>query len=95
MEASSWSEDDEVENSLGVCQELTEGIRSFLGWHKGVRWKTETRRKIIGGSRKAYRETSPKVQVVIRKVKEITFSVFPEAELPVSSGYTIAAQVFE
>ncbi|RRT51231.1 hypothetical protein B296_00003604 [Ensete ventricosum] len=34
-----------------------ECIGSLLGWHKGVRWKkTETHRKIIGGSRKAYRE---------------------------------------
>ncbi|RWW05021.1 hypothetical protein GW17_00031723 [Ensete ventricosum] len=31
--------------------------RSLLGWRKGVcQKKTETRRKIIGGSRKAYRE---------------------------------------
>ncbi|RWV78834.1 hypothetical protein GW17_00060132, partial [Ensete ventricosum] len=55
--ASGQSEDDAVGNSHGVRQELTEGIRSLSGWHKGVRWKkTETRRKIIGGSRNAYRE---------------------------------------
>ncbi|RWW00169.1 hypothetical protein GW17_00036880 [Ensete ventricosum] len=48
---------DAVGNSPGVRQELTEGIGSLPGWHKGVRQKkTETRRKIIGGSRKACRE---------------------------------------
>ncbi|RWW83402.1 hypothetical protein BHE74_00008096 [Ensete ventricosum] len=48
---------DAVGNSPGVRWELTEGIRSLLGWCKGVRQKkTETRWKIIGGSRKAYRE---------------------------------------
>ncbi|RRT58032.1 hypothetical protein B296_00022051 [Ensete ventricosum] len=37
-------------NSLGVCRELAEGIRS-----KGVHQKKiETRQKIVGGSRKAY-----------------------------------------
>ncbi|RWW41350.1 hypothetical protein BHE74_00053169, partial [Ensete ventricosum] len=47
---------DAVGNSPGVCRKLTEGIGSLLGWRKGVRQKkTETRRKIIGGSRKAYR----------------------------------------
>ncbi|RWW40653.1 hypothetical protein BHE74_00053910 [Ensete ventricosum] len=46
-----------VGNLLGVRRELTEGIESLLGWRKGVRQKkTETHRKIIGGSRKAYRE---------------------------------------
>ncbi|RWW00801.1 hypothetical protein GW17_00036205 [Ensete ventricosum] len=40
---------DAVENSLGVCRELTEGIGSSPGRHKGVRQKkTETRQKIIG-----------------------------------------------
>ncbi|RZS16803.1 hypothetical protein BHM03_00048873 [Ensete ventricosum] len=35
------------------------GIKSLPGWHKGVRQKkTETRRKIIGGRRKACRETN-------------------------------------
>ncbi|RWV86134.1 hypothetical protein GW17_00052005 [Ensete ventricosum] len=48
---------DAVGNSLGVCRELAEGIESLSGWCKGVRQKkTEIRRKIIGGSRKAYRE---------------------------------------
>ncbi|RWV78885.1 hypothetical protein GW17_00060065 [Ensete ventricosum] len=48
---------DAVGNSLGVRRELAEGIRSLLGWRKGVRQKkTEIRRKIIGGSRKTYRE---------------------------------------
>ncbi|RRT34620.1 hypothetical protein B296_00054907 [Ensete ventricosum] len=42
-------------NSPGVCRKLAKGIGSLLGWHKGVRQKkTETRRKIAGGSRKAY-----------------------------------------
>ncbi|RZS10919.1 hypothetical protein BHM03_00042232 [Ensete ventricosum] len=35
--ASGRSEDDVVGNSLGVCRELTKGIRSLPGWHKGVR----------------------------------------------------------
>ncbi|RRT53903.1 hypothetical protein B296_00049523 [Ensete ventricosum] len=40
---------DAVGNLLGVRRELTEGIESLLGWHKGVRQKkTETHRKIIG-----------------------------------------------
>ncbi|RWW01762.1 hypothetical protein GW17_00035181 [Ensete ventricosum] len=48
---------DAVGNLLGVRRELTEGIESLLGWRKGVRKKkTETHRKIIGGSRKAYRD---------------------------------------
>ncbi|RZS03216.1 hypothetical protein BHM03_00033359 [Ensete ventricosum] len=52
--ASGLSEDDAVENSFGVRWELAEGIGSLLGWHKRVRWKKiETRRKIVGGSRKA------------------------------------------
>ncbi|RZS25282.1 hypothetical protein BHM03_00058464 [Ensete ventricosum] len=51
------SEDDAVENSPGVRRELAMGIGSFPGWHKGVHQKkTETHRKIIRGSRKAYRE---------------------------------------
>ncbi|RZS20838.1 hypothetical protein BHM03_00053403 [Ensete ventricosum] len=45
-------------NSLGVCRKLAEGIGSLPGWCKGVRQKmTETRRKIVGGSRKACRES--------------------------------------
>ncbi|RRT31941.1 hypothetical protein B296_00050835 [Ensete ventricosum] len=41
---------DVVGNSLGVRRELAKGIRSLLGWRKGVcQKKTETRRKIIGG----------------------------------------------
>ncbi|RZS16390.1 hypothetical protein BHM03_00048371 [Ensete ventricosum] len=48
---------DAVGNSPGVRRELAEGIRSLLGWRKGVcQKKIETRRKIVGGSRKAYRE---------------------------------------
>ncbi|RRT47182.1 hypothetical protein B296_00016995 [Ensete ventricosum] len=40
------------------CQKLAEGIGSLLGWCKGVHQKkTETRRKIIEGSRKACRES--------------------------------------
>ncbi|RRT32181.1 hypothetical protein B296_00056720 [Ensete ventricosum] len=50
---------DAVGNSLGVHWELAEGIESLPGWHKEVRQKkTETRRKIIGSSRKACRESS-------------------------------------
>ncbi|RRT70369.1 hypothetical protein B296_00000473 [Ensete ventricosum] len=38
-------------------QKLAEGIGSVLGYRKGVRQKKiETRRKIVGGSRKACRE---------------------------------------
>ncbi|RZS22131.1 hypothetical protein BHM03_00054872 [Ensete ventricosum] len=49
-------------NSLGVCWKLTEGIGSLSGWRKGVRQKkTETHRKIIGGSRKAYRDSNDAV----------------------------------
>ncbi|RWW00588.1 hypothetical protein GW17_00036445 [Ensete ventricosum] len=45
-------------NSTGVCRKLTKGIGSLLGWCMRVRQKkTETRRKIIGGSRKACRES--------------------------------------
>ncbi|RRT64786.1 hypothetical protein B296_00024862 [Ensete ventricosum] len=48
---------DAVGNPLGVRRELAESIGSLLGWRKGVRQKKiETRRKIIGGSRKVYRE---------------------------------------
>ncbi|RZS18319.1 hypothetical protein BHM03_00050558 [Ensete ventricosum] len=43
-------------NSPGVCRKLAEGIGSLPRWRKGVRQKkTETHRKIIGGSRKACR----------------------------------------
>ncbi|RWW71855.1 hypothetical protein BHE74_00020379 [Ensete ventricosum] len=50
---------DAVGNSLGVCRELVEGIESLPGWRKGVRQKkTETHRKIVGASQKAYRETN-------------------------------------
>ncbi|RRT43907.1 hypothetical protein B296_00041827 [Ensete ventricosum] len=45
-------------NSLGVCRKLAEGIESLPGWCKGVRQKmTETRQKIIEGSRKACRRS--------------------------------------
>ncbi|RRT32845.1 hypothetical protein B296_00045531 [Ensete ventricosum] len=45
-------------NSSGVCRKLTEGIGSLPGWGEGVRQKKiETHRKIVGGSRKAYRES--------------------------------------
>ncbi|RWV86261.1 hypothetical protein BHE74_00046629, partial [Ensete ventricosum] len=45
-------------NSLGVCRKLAESIGSLPRWRKGVRQKkTETRQKIVGGSRKAYRES--------------------------------------
>ncbi|RRT40463.1 hypothetical protein B296_00003448 [Ensete ventricosum] len=49
---------DAVGNLPGVRRELAKGIGSFLGWHKGVRKKkTETHRKIIRGSRKAYQDS--------------------------------------
>ncbi|RWW42876.1 hypothetical protein BHE74_00051534 [Ensete ventricosum] len=49
-------------NSPGVCQKLAEGIGSLPGWRKGVRQKkTEIRRKIIGGSRKACRDSNDAV----------------------------------
>ncbi|RWW53212.1 hypothetical protein BHE74_00040317 [Ensete ventricosum] len=55
---------DVVGNSLGVRQELAEGIGNLLGWRKGIRQeKIETHRKIVGGSRKAGRDSlgdSPK-----------------------------------
>ncbi|RRT42403.1 hypothetical protein B296_00041390, partial [Ensete ventricosum] len=45
-----------VGNSQGGRRKLNEGIGSLSGERKGVRQKkTETRRKIIGGSRKACR----------------------------------------
>ncbi|RRT32736.1 hypothetical protein B296_00058878 [Ensete ventricosum] len=48
---------DAVTNSPGVRWELAKGIRSLLRWRKGVRQKkTETRRKIVGGSRKSCRD---------------------------------------
>ncbi|RRT32825.1 hypothetical protein B296_00057085 [Ensete ventricosum] len=44
---------DTVGNSPGVRRELVEGIGSLLEWRKGVcQKKTESHRKIIGGSRK-------------------------------------------
>ncbi|RZS15546.1 hypothetical protein BHM03_00047395, partial [Ensete ventricosum] len=53
---------DAVGNSPGVHWELAKGIRSLPRWCKGVhRKKTKTHRKIVRGSRKTYRETSPKV----------------------------------
>ncbi|RRT32617.1 hypothetical protein B296_00046858 [Ensete ventricosum] len=49
---------DTIANSPGVHRKLTEGIESLLGWHNGVyQKKTETRRKIVGGSRKACRDS--------------------------------------
>ncbi|RRT35896.1 hypothetical protein B296_00021219 [Ensete ventricosum] len=55
--ASGRSEDNAVGNLPGVCWELIEGMRSLLGWHKGVRQKnTETSWKITEGSRKACQE---------------------------------------
>ncbi|RRT84864.1 hypothetical protein B296_00012922 [Ensete ventricosum] len=57
VHGSGRSEDDVVGNSPRLRRELTEGIGSFLEWCKGVRRKkTETRQKIIEGSRKAYQE---------------------------------------
>ncbi|RWV80300.1 hypothetical protein GW17_00058455 [Ensete ventricosum] len=46
-----------VGNLPGVRWELVEGIGSLLGWRKGVcQKKIETHWKIVGGSRKAYRD---------------------------------------
>ncbi|RRT50547.1 hypothetical protein B296_00013306 [Ensete ventricosum] len=57
IQASGRSKDDAIENSPKVHRELAEGIRTFPRWRKGVHWKKiETCRKIVGGSRKAYRE---------------------------------------
>ncbi|RRT41768.1 hypothetical protein B296_00046787 [Ensete ventricosum] len=48
---------DAVGNTSGVHQEFAKGIGSLLGWRKRVHQKkTETRRKIVNGSRKACRE---------------------------------------
>ncbi|RZR89973.1 hypothetical protein BHM03_00017791 [Ensete ventricosum] len=45
---------DAVGKSLGVLWEVAEGVGSLPRWRKGVRRKkTETHRKIIGGSQKA------------------------------------------
>ncbi|RRT31424.1 hypothetical protein B296_00056838, partial [Ensete ventricosum] len=45
-------------NLPGVCRKLAKGIGSLSRWRKGVcQKKNETRRKIIGGSQKAYRES--------------------------------------
>ncbi|RZS07351.1 hypothetical protein BHM03_00038174 [Ensete ventricosum] len=91
VQASGQGLNDVVGNLPGVRRELTEGIGSLLGWRKGVcRKKTETRQKIVGGSRKAYRDFGR-----IAKVKGITFLGFLMAEPPVSDGCTIVAQDFE
>ncbi|RWV85438.1 hypothetical protein GW17_00052771 [Ensete ventricosum] len=46
-----------IGNSLGVRRKLTEGIEGLPGWCKGVcQKKIETHQKIVGGSRKAYRD---------------------------------------
>ncbi|RWV93987.1 hypothetical protein GW17_00043515 [Ensete ventricosum] len=48
---------DAIGNSPGVHRKLIEGIGSLLGWRKGVyQKKTETRWKIVKGSRKACHE---------------------------------------
>ncbi|RZS04578.1 hypothetical protein BHM03_00034932 [Ensete ventricosum] len=52
--------------------ELVEGIGSLLGWRKGVHQKkTETRRKIIEGSRKAYDAVGPRRDFARRFVEGI------------------------
>ncbi|RWW77027.1 hypothetical protein BHE74_00014837 [Ensete ventricosum] len=49
-------------NSSGMYRKLIVGIWSLPGWRKGVRQKMiETRRKIVGGSRKAYRDSDDAV----------------------------------
>ncbi|RRT35371.1 hypothetical protein B296_00051699 [Ensete ventricosum] len=48
---------DAVGNFPRVHRELAKGIGSLSGWCKGVHQKKiETHRKIVGGSRKAYRD---------------------------------------
>ncbi|RWW80196.1 hypothetical protein BHE74_00011477 [Ensete ventricosum] len=50
------SKDNEVGNSFGIRQGA-EGIGSLPGWRKGIHQKkNETHKKIIEGSRKAYRD---------------------------------------
>ncbi|RZR92237.1 hypothetical protein BHM03_00020543 [Ensete ventricosum] len=47
--------------------ELVEDIGSLPGWRKRVRQKkTETRRKIVGGSRKACREYNHEPRIKLR-----------------------------
>ncbi|RZR86698.1 hypothetical protein BHM03_00013933 [Ensete ventricosum] len=57
-------------------QELTEGIRSLLGWRKGVRRKKiKTRRKIDGANRKACRELGSSLGVrkeFVEGIKKLT-----------------------
>ncbi|RRT55625.1 hypothetical protein B296_00047846 [Ensete ventricosum] len=49
-------------NSPGVCRKLIEGIEGLSGWHKRVHQKkTETRQKIVDGSRKACRDSDDAV----------------------------------
>ncbi|RWW42861.1 hypothetical protein BHE74_00051549, partial [Ensete ventricosum] len=68
---------DVVGNSLGVRRELTEGIVSLPGWRKEVRQKkTETRRKIIGGSRKACQECTTVAQA-FRRLTRSDWAVEP------------------
>ncbi|RWW48796.1 hypothetical protein BHE74_00045100 [Ensete ventricosum] len=56
-------------------RKLVEGIRSLLGWRKRVHQKkTETHRKIVGGSRKACREfLEPKIKHT-RKIGYVRFT---------------------
>ncbi|RRT50588.1 hypothetical protein B296_00051657 [Ensete ventricosum] len=57
VHASGRGLDNTVRNLPEVRRELVKGIGRLLGWCKGVREKkTMTRQKIIGDSRKAYRE---------------------------------------
>ncbi|RRT36650.1 hypothetical protein B296_00046195 [Ensete ventricosum] len=57
VQASGRGSDDAVGNSPRVRRELAEGMGNLPGWHKRVRQKkTKTHQKIVGGSRKAYRE---------------------------------------
>ncbi|RWV91189.1 hypothetical protein GW17_00046548 [Ensete ventricosum] len=53
---------DAVGNLPGVHRKLAEGIESLPGWHKGVcQKKTETRQKIVRGSRKICRDSDDEV----------------------------------
>ncbi|RWW41040.1 hypothetical protein BHE74_00053497 [Ensete ventricosum] len=86
--------------AIGDSREARRGYRDLARWRKGVRRKkTETHRKIIRGSRKAYRDGLSssqaqlvdlrigqyEVQVRIGKVKGITFLKIL-AVIPLVSG---------
>ncbi|RWW09019.1 hypothetical protein GW17_00027513 [Ensete ventricosum] len=86
---------DTVGNSLGVRQELAKGIGSLPGWCKGVcQKKIETRRKIVGGSRKAYQEDWEARWKHVEKLPEEDHMTYRK-NTEVSDGCTTTAQAFE